>query len=327
MEERDFPSLEQHWLKSMPVRVSLLYFVISSLYIFLSDRLLAILFPSIELYQQIQTYKGWGYVIVVAILLYIVLASEQRRLIKMYRQLVEERQQLGAAVSELGEAYREMRGLAQRCSTIEEVERRRLADELHDRVGQTLTAMNINLKILQGLLPKSPPEPLFERIREIQSLIAEATHQMRDVIADLHPPILDDFGLSEALKWLGERYQKRFELPLTVQCDELAERLPETVEIAFYRVAQGALDNALRHAQASQIHLTLRQCPPSVEMILEDDGVGFDPDLVLKSKEYPTWGVKIMCERMLAVGGQLSIESERGKGTRVIATWTKENLP
>ncbi|MCX8061050.1 MAG: ATP-binding protein, partial [Anaerolineales bacterium] len=155
--------------------------------------------------------------------------------------------------------------------------------------------------------------------------IAEAALQIRDVIAELRPPVLDDFGLSEALRWLGERYQKRFNLPLIIHCDDLPERLPDNVETAFYRVAQSALDNAMRHARASEIHLSFQLKPQEVELIVGDNGVGFDPEIVLKSKDYPTWGVKIMRERMLAIGGSLSIKSEKGDGTQVIAVWSLEN--
>lgn len=325
MEDNALPSLQQHWLRSMPLRVSLLYGVISSLYIFFSDRLLAALIPALEFYQQAQTYKGWGFVAVTTVLLYLALASEHRQLLRVNEQLEEEQGRLKATIKQLEEAYREVRELAQRCSKIEEVERRRLADELHDRVGQTLTAMNLNLKILQGLIPQESPQLIFERIQDLRSLINDAATQIRDVIAELHPPILHDFGLSEALRWLGERYQKRFNLPLAVQCEDLTERLPDTVEVAFYRVAQSALDNVMRHARASQIELSFKQQPQVVELVVADNGVGFDPAVVLKSKEYPTWGIKIMRERMLAVGGDLSIESEKEKGTRVVATWAKEN--
>ncbi|PWH20153.1 MAG: hypothetical protein DDG59_00965 [Anaerolineae bacterium] len=325
MMDPSLPSLGQQRLKSMPLRISLLYFLIAAIYIFFSDRLLAIIIPSLEVYQQAQTYKGWGFVVITTILLYLALSSEHKQLLRIHHRLDIEQQQLKRTVDQLEAAYREMRELAQRCSSIEEVERRRLADELHDRVGQTLTAMNLNLKILERLLPQDSNQAIFERLNEIQALIAEATSQIRDVIAELHPPILDDFGLSEALRWLGERFQKRFEHPITVSCDDLDQKLPSTVEMAFYRVAQSALDNAMRHAQANQVHLTFHQNPKGVILTIEDDGIGFDPEIVLKRREYPTWGVKIMRERMLAVGGQLSIESEQGKGTRVIATWEEQS--
>lgn len=326
MDENTLPLNKRQWLKSMPVRISLLYFLFGTLYIFFSDRLLAVFIPSMDIYQQAQTYKGWGYVFVTTILLYFALAFEHRKLFLVTEHLAKERQRLETTLIQLEETYLEVQELARRCSKIEEVERRRLADELHDRVGQTLTAMNLNLKILQSLLPKETPQSILERLHDAQSLIAEAVNQTRDVIAELHPPILEDFGLGEALKWLGERMKKRSGVSLNIYCAEVAERLPDIIEIAFYRVAQSALDNALRHAQASQITLLFQERSQGVELIVEDDGVGFDPAIVLKSKDYPTWGVKIMRERMLAVGGQLLIESEWGKETRVVATWAKENL-
>lgn len=315
------PANRQRQNVSMPLKVSLIYLLISSLWISLSDQLLAAIFPSLELYQQAQTYKGWGFVIVTTLALFFVLFAEERKLRNVQKTLEQERVELLDTIAQLEEANQEIKELARRCSTIEESERRRLASELHDRLGQTLTAININLKILEGSLPQEAFEAAVERINEIHALVNEAVSQMRDVIAELHPPILDDFGLGEALKWLGERFRTRFQMPLTVDVDQPAERLPETVEMAFYRVAQSALDNVLRHAQASAVRLSLHYSPEKVELLIEDNGRGFDPELVLKSKGYPTWGVKIMRERMLAVGGHLSIDTEPGKGTRIIASW------
>ncbi len=312
--------------RAMPMRVSLLYFVISCLYIFFSDRVLSILFTTMPAYQQAQTYKGWGFVIATTALLYFALRNEHRQIDQINQKLEAERIKLQNTVEQLEEAYQEVRQLAQRCSQVEEVERRRLADELHDRVGQTLTAMNLNLRILQSSLPEDTPATVFERINQTRTLIQEAAGQIRDVIAELHPPILDDYGLVEALKYLGERFEKRFEMPLTVDCDENLERLPSSVEVAFYRVAQSALDNIVRHAKATQISLSLRQDLDGVALCVQDNGVGFDPEEVLKSKEYPTWGVKIMRERMLAVGGRFWIESQKGHGTKVMASWKEGGL-
>ncbi|MCX8062896.1 MAG: histidine kinase, partial [Anaerolineales bacterium] len=172
MGDNTFLSLKQHWLKSMPFRIALLYFLIASLYIFFSDRLLVIITPSMESYQKAQTYKGWGFVATTTFLLYLVLNSEHRQLLRINERLEEEGEKLKTTIGQLEEAFREVRALALRCSKIEEIERRRLADELHDRVGQTLTAMNLNLKILHGLLPRESPQPVFERLQDVQSLIA-----------------------------------------------------------------------------------------------------------------------------------------------------------
>lgn len=321
----NYSTFETGWQSQqvMPLKISFLYFTIACLYIFLSDWLLRLFIPSLEAYQQAQTYKGWGFVLVTTLLLFLLLSREERQMIRIYQALEKEREELRHTIGNLEEAYREVKLLARRCSQIEEVERRRLAGELHDRVGQTLTAINLNLKIVKSLLSEDSARAVHERLQEVQTLIEEAAVQIRDVIAELHPPVVEDFGLAEGLKWLAGRLQKRFDLTLSVSCDETIGRLPANVEMAFYRVAQSALDNALRHSQATQISLTLRQLADRIEMVVEDNGIGFDPQLILKDKQYPSWGVKIMRERMLAVDGRLEIESEKGKGTRLVASWTK----
>ncbi len=323
MDRRLNPDAGWRTPQAISLRTSFLYFTFSCLYILLSDWLLLLFIPSLEAYQQAQTYKGWGFVLVTTLLLFLLLSREERQMIRIYQALEKEREELRHTIGNLEEAYREVKLLAQRCSQIEDVERRRLAGELHDRVGQTLTAINLNLKIVKSLLSEDSARAVHERLQEVQTLIEEAAAQIRDVIAELHPPVVEDFGLAEGLKWLAGRLQKRFDLPLAVSCDEKIGRLPANVEMAFYRVAQSALDNALRHSQATHITLTLRQIADRIEMVVEDNGIGFDPQKILKDKEYPSWGVKIMRERMLAVDGRLEIISEKGKGTRLVASWTK----
>lgn len=208
-----------------------------------------------------------------------------------------------------------LRDLARRLMEVEDVSRRDLARELHDRVGQNLTALNLNLSILKSLLP-APVEPSTQaRIDDSLGLVAETMDRVRNVMVDLRPPVLDDYGLAAALRWLSDRFSRRSGVVVRVDSCEPALRLPPLVETALFRVAEEAITNVSRHACARQVLITLVSSDGEVCLTIADDGSGFDP-ASLGGRQ--TWGMASMRERTEAMGGRLRIESAPGKGTTVI---------
>jgi PAS domain S-box-containing protein len=207
-----------------------------------------------------------------------------------------------------------LRDLARRLMEVEEVSRRDLARELHDRVGQNLTALNLNLSILKSLLPTPTESSTEERLDDSLSLVAETMDRVRNVMTDLRPPALDDYGLDAALRWLGDRFSRRSGVVVRVDSAEPALRLPPLVEAGLFRVTEEAITNVSRHAGARQVLITL-VADPEVCLTIADDGSGFD---LASLGGRQTWGLASMRERTEAVGGRLRIESAPGKGTTVI---------
>lgn len=214
----------------------------------------------------------------------------------------------------LTEQQEQLRALAMRLAEVEEDERCRLARELHDRVGQNLTALGINLNVLGSQLPPETAARMGARLADCLTLVEETTGHIRDVMAELRPAVLDDYGLLAALHWYGQRFSQRTGLAVAVQGEELTPRLPPAVETALFRIAQEALTNVARHAQASQVTVTLERVDGGIRLVIADDGVGFDPAV----RRRGGWGLMTMRERAEAVGGRLRLDSAPGKGTRVV---------
>jgi signal transduction histidine kinase len=214
----------------------------------------------------------------------------------------------------------QLRALAAALAEAEEVERRQLARELHDRVGQNLTALGINLNVLQALIP--PTLPSADRIRarldDSLALVEQTAERIRDVMASLRPAVLDDYGLRAALEWYGAQFAARTSLSTTVQGEEPDPRLASRVENALFRIAQEALTNVAKHAQATEVTVTVEVDGDTVRLVVADDGIGFDPSRVNETGRRQGWGLLTMTERAGAVGGRCHVESHPQQGTQVV---------
>jgi signal transduction histidine kinase len=215
--------------------------------------------------------------------------------------------------------------LKQYAATVEELtisrERNRLARELHDSVTQALYGVTLYSEAASGHLAQGHTDRVSEHLRELQDTAQEALAEMRLLVFELRPPILQEQGLVAALQARLQAVEGRAGLRTEFKTD-LEERLPLDVEEGLYRIALEALNNALRHAGAQNIKVHLRQeGPPGGAATLEvtDDGMGFDPATV---HERGGLGLAAMDERAAALGGQLTVWSEPGSGTQIRAVWT-----
>lgn len=222
--------------------------------------------------------------------------------------------------AEVSASQEQLQALSRRLVEIQEAERRHIARELHDEVGQVLTAVKINLQSLRrqpGLTAAVPR--LDENIASVQ----RALEQVRNLSLDLRPSILDDLGLGAALEWYAQRLAQMAGLELHLTLPAAETRWPPTVEITCFRVAQEALTNVLRHAQAQQVWITLRQSPQFLQVQVRDDGQGFEPAAARReaARSGTSVGLLGMAERVALAGGRLEIESGPAQGTSVQVTF------
>ena len=213
-----------------------------------------------------------------------------------------------------------LRAVSRRLVEVQETERRWLANELHDLVGQKLTALNINLNIVKLESAPSIAAQIEARLEDSLKLVEETIESIRDVMAELRPAVLDDFGLTPVLRWYAEQFVKRVGVATTVIEQGPTRRLPQVAEEAFFRIAQEALANVAKYARARKATLTLDITPQANSLTIADDGCGFDPSACPQPARDHGWGLMIMRERAAAVGAELSVESAPGCGTRVIVT-------
>ncbi|MBI3161146.1 MAG: sensor histidine kinase [Chloroflexi bacterium] len=230
-------------------------------------------------------------------------------------------QQLDSKVRERTE---QLRALSQQMVDMQEKQIQNLARELHDSVGQNLTAINLNLSLIGQLLTESSPESLRARIADTSGIVEETVGRMRNIMADFLPPMLETYGLTPTLSWYGEQFTKRTNIPLAVRDTRTdPTRLPLETEIGLFRITQEALSNTAKYARASQADITLQDDGDSTLMIIADNGIGFDPDTVLAETSH--WGFAIMRERARAIDAEFDAQSSPGNGTTILLRLFKFN--
>ena len=201
--------------------------------------------------------------------------------------------------------------LARLLALAEEEERRRLARDLHDEVGQHLTALGLGLRALSDVAP--PGSDVDRRAAQLQSLADTLGRELHAIAVRLRPKALDDFGLEAALQSYAEEWSRRSGIPLHLHSSGGSERLPPDVESAIYRIAQEALTNVARHSGATRAALVLERHLGHIHLAVEDDGRGFDPEPA--TGHGPRLGLLGIRERTALVGGTMDVESTPGEGT------------
>lgn len=220
-----------------------------------------------------------------------------------------------------------LRVLHQRMLEVQENERKALARELHDRVGQNLTALGIDLNIIKAQLPFDTLliNNVAACLNEACALVVQTTELVRDVMADLHPPMLDDYGLRAALAWYGELISRRTGLVVVLERDVAEVRLPETIEFTLFRIAQEAFNNVVKHARATQVDVNLSVDNHVIRLQIADNGRGLEAKRLEDGAVHPSWGLLTMSERADAIGGRCWLSSEPGQGTTVIVEVANDN--
>jgi two-component system sensor histidine kinase UhpB len=211
----------------------------------------------------------------------------------------------------LGRLEQERREATSRVVGRDEDERRRLAHELHDEIGQRLTA---ELLALRGALEQAPPE-LAERLEQIQGLARTNLDEVRRIARQLRPALLDDLGLAYAVHGLLDLVEETAQLRVGRRIDEALPRLAPELDLVVYRVAQEAVTNVMRHAGASTVEVALAAHERSVTLDVVDDGRGMFYQPAVESG-----GIRGMRERAVVAGGVLTVASSPGRGTRVSLT-------
>ncbi len=216
-----------------------------------------------------------------------------------------------AAVVAAGE---ELRGLSRQLVETQEEERRSLSRELHDQIGQLLTAIRIGAGNLEEDLPEDSDRARLQ-LDQIKRLSEQTLRTVRDLAMGLRPAMLDDLGLGAALEWQARQHSRLCGVPVSVELDG-AENLPDAQRTCVYRVVQEALTNIARHAHARNIEVSVKSTEGGMSIVVRDDGTGFDVAEAASGKGLGLLGIK---ERVRQLGGEASIESERGVGTRLKA--------
>ncbi len=218
------------------------------------------------------------------------------------------------------EGERRFRGLAKAVWKVQEDERRRLARELHDGLGQTLTALTLQLERLREKLDGEVPPELAARVDDSVEMARLALNESREMSRLLRPPVLDDLGLAAALSWLARTLEQRTGLKVELEVEALDERLDPDLETLVFRLIQEALTNVLRHAGVDRARVAVRRSGETLELRVADAGRGFDSQAVLAGGAAGEGsGLRGMRDRLELFGGNLELASAPGEGTLISA--------
>jgi len=230
-------------------------------------------------------------------------------LLTTYRVLMLERRH-DAQRKQIEETQYNLRRLSQRLVQAQEFERTALSRELHDEVGQTMTALGIELRNLETLRHCNG-DAFEKRMEDAKRLNTDAMRAIRDLAMGLRPSMLDDLGLEAALQWQGREFSRHTGVPATVQVNGTPDQLTDAQQTCIYRVVQEALTNCARHAKAKNVLVSLRTQEDDIVVLVQDDGVGFDSIASARGG----LGLLGIRERVEALDGKLHISSQPNKGT------------
>jgi signal transduction histidine kinase len=236
------------------------------------------------------------------------LASSRSRAVEIANEITKD----------LRDSTEQLQAMSRRLVDVQESERRQFSRELHDRVGQNLTALSIDLDILKTQLSGNGNEAFRSRLNDAAALLESTAGSIENVMSELRPPMLDDYGLLPALQWYANEFSSRTGIQVNVGGDERIERLTQASEIALFRIMQEALNNVAKHAHAGRVHIALARSGTQFIMSVSDDGVGMDAASNSISSRRPGLGMVTMRERTQAVGGQFEIGAASGHGTQVV---------
>jgi signal transduction histidine kinase len=220
-------------------------------------------------------------------------------------------------MEDLARREEQVRRLAEHMLHVEEMERRRISRELHDEAGQSLLCIRLQLELIEQSLPESERE-WRGKLAEARDLTERTILEMRRLIAALSPAVLEQLGLGAALRQLLNRFQRLHPCRVKLQLSKMGRRLPQQTEVITYRLVQECFNNIGKHAQASQVNISLSSTDGLLKLIVEDDGVGFRIEEALEKRE--SFGLSGMRERVALLGGKFQVESHTEgpkRGTKI----------
>ncbi len=241
---------------------------------------------------------------------------ELQRLTETLEQRVQER------TVDLAEANKTLQELSSRLISVQEDERKRIAGELHDTIGSCLSGVKFKIENALQQIGKNS-NVTEDSLSSVIPVIQEGIEECRRMQQDLRPSLLDDLGLLATLSWFCRRYQTIY-TEIKVELEQTLEEgdIPDSLKTVIYRVTQEGMNNIAKHSKADLVHLSLRKMEEGIELVLEDNGQGFDLGKMLGSESTKRGlGLTSMRERTQFSGGSFAIESVEGKGTTVRASW------
>ncbi|HJV92688.1 MAG TPA: ATP-binding protein [Azonexus sp.] len=240
------------------------------------------------------------------------------------RKLENEVAERKAAEATIIDYTHRLQALSKQLVEVRDAERKALATELHDRIGQNLSALNmslnLNLTVLATQLPPAAMSAARTRLNDALALVEQTTEAVRGLMEELHPALLEQYGLTTALRWHGEEFSGRTGIAFRCLASETFPRLRGQVETTLFRIAQEALINVAKHADAGEVDIALERTTAGIALTVADNGVGIGEPTAHRSPAGGGWGLAIMAERARSIGAELHVGRGAERGTTVVVS-------
>jgi len=239
------------------------------------------------------------------------------------RRLRREIRERARAQKALKQSEKELRVLSFQLLTAQEKERKRIAGELHDGIGQSLTTIKFAAENAMRRMEKGAAEARADSLETVVPLAQEAIEEVRRIAMDLRPSTLDDIGILATISWFCREFQAIYsEISIEKQIHIEEDEVPDLLKTVIYRVLQEAMNNVTKHSKANLVHLSLRKKDATMELVIEDNGMGFDLENALSvDSDRRGLGLASMKERAELSGGSFAIDTAKGRGTIVRVSW------
>jgi len=222
----------------------------------------------------------------------------------------------------LEKANEELRQIPSRLIAVLEEERKRLASELHDSIGQTLAGVKFWVEMTLKLRDEGYGSAALNHLEQFVPILQRSIEETRSIYMGLRPSMLDGMGLLATLEWLRQECMKLYpERHIELEAGIAEEAIPKNLKVNIFRIAQEALNNIAKHSKAEWVDISLSKDGNGIELVVSDDGVGMDLDIIMQTSTATSLGLTSMRERAELTGGSFSIESTPGEGTTIRASW------
>lgn len=261
-----------------------------------------------------------GFAVLVPVLIVVIYVIH---LIISSNQLQKKNMELNATQEQLLTYYKKLQALAEHAALAEEEQRRKIAEELHDRIGQTLALSRIKLTNLQN---QDLSQQTHQSLEELENLIQDILKDIRSLTIELSPPALYDLGPEAAIETLAKHYEKQHKIRIEFNDDGAAKPLEDKIALFIYKAARELLVNALKHARASRIWIYLQQVEDKFRVEIKDDGIGFNPENLHPEKGNSGFGLFNIKDRLNFYNGKMLIDSQPGNGSRFVIEVPLKNV-
>jgi signal transduction histidine kinase len=221
------------------------------------------------------------------------------------------------AEERLTKSRERLRNLSRRLQSLIEDERMRISREIHDELGQVLTAVKLDLSLLRRRLVSGGLVDLSENVLENEQAISRILQSVRKIATELRPGVLDELGVAAAIDWMAKDFRKRTGLDCNVTLRSVDKISDDALATSIFRITQESLTNVMRHAAATKVNVILEKKENTLVLEVTDDGVGIPEQQIVDTKSLGLIGIR---ERVLLLGGEATISGEPGRGTRVRVT-------